>query len=127
MPKIYDDSDSDMEFNDDNDKDNNLIIADVSEFNYDLDSLKNPQNNYCLKCREKFSSVYELAVCRSCLTDLTITKTNGMKIYKLKSDDLNDVDYYSYKNSHYGYTYLYFLKEVRLLAIKKDLILIIRQ
>lgn len=108
------DSGDDVSDSEDDDKENNFI-----EFEFDIDELKNQENKFCLKCNKKYSMMHNLGVCKSCLYDLGITKTNAKKTYNLTEKDLNNVDYYSYKNYYHGYTYIYFLKEIRLLAIKK--------
>lgn len=103
------------------DEDNNESINEdnVEEYYYDLEEIKNKSSPNCIKCDRKCTSVHQLAVCRSCLKDLAITKTIAMKTYNFKKQELDDIDHYSYKNTHGGYTHLYLLKEIRLLAIRK--------
>ena len=101
------------------DSESETEIASIEEFDFDIDQLKNPENNICLKCTKKFQSIHNLAVCKKCLYTLTITKTNAKKLYNLTDGELENFDYYSYKNAYGGQTYSYFLKEIRLYAIEK--------
>ena len=89
----------------------------IDEYKFDVDALKNPTDNHCLKCKKKFTSCFNLAICRACMRSLTINKTAAMKIYNLKQVDLEDLDCYPFKNCYGSYTVLYFLKEIRLIAI----------
>lgn len=101
------------------DPDNDIEVVDIDEYEYDIDALKNPINNLCLKCSNKFSSVDKLAVCWQCFREMSCMKTDAKKLYKLTDNDLEELDYYSRKNSYGGYTCNYFLKEIRLKAIDK--------
>ena len=92
-------------------------VDDTDEFQYDLGEIKNPTNNLCLKCKKKFINRHNLAVCISCMKSMSITKTNAMKIYNLKSEELDDIDCYPERNCYHGYTHWYLTKEIRLLTI----------
>lgn len=91
---------------------------DTSEFEYDLHELKTDADK-CLNCEAKSQRKHSVALCYKCFRAQTINKTTAMKIYNLKADDIKNIKSYSYKNLHGGMTYLYLLKEIRLLAIKK--------
>lgn len=92
----------------------------TDEFEFDVNKLKTAKKNgLCRKCDKKFSSQYKFGVCKVCLRDFTIIKTQAKNIYNLDDDDLENLDNYSFKNAYGGYMFLYFLKEVRLKAIEK--------
>jgi len=112
--KIDDDSDSD-----DDDDDDGTTIVNVDEYQYDIEEIKNPIDNHCLKCRKKFTNCHDLAICKACMYNLVINKTAAMKIYNLKNNDLENIDCYQYRNTYGSYTNLYLIKEIRLAAIIK--------
>ena len=101
------------------DEKDELIFMNTEEYCFELDNLKNKKKDKCLKCGIKNRNVYNLAVCKSCLWQLSIMKTAAMKLYNLKKADMVNLDCYAHKNSYRGYTHLYFIKEIRLVAIKK--------
>ena len=107
------------EEDEDQNQSDELSFMDIPEYHFELHSLKNKTDSKCLKCKNKCTNVYNLAVCKSCLYQLTITKTIAMKLYNLKKTDLDALDFYEYKNGYRGHTHLYFIKEIRLAAIKK--------
>ena len=111
------DNSNDIDDDVDDDTDDEIILASVDEYQFDLDEIKNPTDNHCLKCHKKFTNCHGLAVCRSCMQDLTINKTTAMKTYNLKNNDLENIDCYQYKNGFHGYTNFYLTKEIRLMAI----------
>jgi len=114
------DTETDTESDSGTDNEEKEEELDISEFELDLADLKNPEDNICLKCQKKFTNKHKIAVCKSCLYEIGIIKTNAKKIYGLKDADLADIDYYPYKNGYArGETHLYFLKEIRLKAIEK--------
>lgn len=101
-----------------NDDIDEIKLVNIDEYQFDLEEMKNPTDNHCLKCHKKFTSCYGLAICRLCMRSLTINKTEAMKIYNLKNNDLENIDCYQYKNGFGGYTHYYFTKEIRLKAIE---------
>jgi hypothetical protein len=99
--------------------DDEFILPSVSEYQFDVFEIKNPTDNHCLKCQKKFTNSHGLAICRSCMSELTINKTTAMKTYGLKNDELEHIEHYENKNGYRGYTHLYLTKEIRLVAIMK--------
>lgn len=94
------------------------IIIDASEYQFDIEDIKTPISNHCLRCNKKFTSCINLAICKACESALTINKTRVINIYNLEEAALENIDYYQRKNIFCGITNLYLLKEIRLLAIK---------
>ena len=112
-----DDSNDSNDSNNSNDADDEIILANIDEYQFDLEEIKNPTDNHCLKCQKKFTNCHGLAICRLCMRDLTINKTTAMKTYNLKNNDLENIDCYQYKNGFHGYTNFYLTKEIRSIAI----------
>ncbi|AYV84936.1 MAG: hypothetical protein Satyrvirus1_22 [Satyrvirus sp.] len=90
---------------------------DVDEYEFDFDDfVTNPKKKVCILCHKNKRG---LNVCNDCMYKLFITKTNAKKEYNLTDNDLSGLEYHERKNIYHGYTYLYFLKDIRMRAIEK--------
>ena len=74
----------------------------------------------CVVCgKSQKNNKYDLLACRNCFRGLSINKTDSKKIYGLTDDELTELQCFSYGVAYGGVTYLYFLKDVRMLSIQK--------
>ena len=97
-----------------------FTLDNTAEFCFDSNDIMHPNDHNCIKCGNTVRNKCGLAICGYCMRDLTINKTSAMKTYHLKASDLENINSSSQKNMYGGITYLYLLKEIRLLAIEKE-------
>jgi hypothetical protein len=92
----------------------------VVEYQYDTTNFIDPNVTHCTICGKKQTNQYNLIACYSCFQDISINKTDSKKIYKLTDDELDELVHFTYVWGRRRMTkYLYFLKDIRLLAIQK--------
>lgn len=67
-----------------NGENNDRINANENEYEFDIDDIKNPNAECCIKCERKYTNAHELTICNKFLYELLITKTDykiNMQIY----------------------------------------------
>ncbi len=91
------------------------------EYEYETEDILSASDGVCFICDEKMRKTCDLAICGNCSMEMLISKTGAKKIYKLTDDDLENLDFITRKNQYTSRKdiTLYFIKDVRLMAINK--------
>ena len=89
------------------------------EYQYDTENFVDPDIKNCVICGKKQSNMYNLIACSKCFKDLSINKTESKKIYGLTDDELEELECFKYRRQYGIVMHLYFLKDVRMIAIQK--------
>jgi hypothetical protein len=91
-----------------------------TEYDYDYEDLI-ADDEECILCPKRKKIGFEVSLCRDCGNDLFMSKTKAKKIYKLRDDDFENMNYEETR-MNFGGTIaipIYYIKEIRLKAIEK--------